>query len=328
MMRLKILLIIGMTFSCLGCNKVFDNPTISSEDVILELWEHIDDNYSFFELKQVNWDSVKTSALARIRTDLTDEELFQICADMTYVLKDGHVKLYNGETTLQFDFTEGYDVHFDLELVERKYLNGNFERNSNYTYGIINDSIGYLHLSAFARISFFENVIDYYREQEVQRLIIDVRDNGGGDTELGINMIEYLITAPASVAYLQYKSGEDHNAFIDPIEIVVTPKQNNFPLRTNILINRSSYSASSIFSSMVQDVAGFTLIGQVTGGGGCGGQSYELPNGWVIDVPQCYYLDAKMNHIELGVNPDIVVENTRENLINQEDAMLETAIAN
>lgn len=309
-----------------SCNDVLDVPSQSDEDIVLELWNHIDRNYCFFELKGINWDSIKTASLARLNVSTSESDLFEICGDMVLALEDGHAFLRNGQTNIVYDFKEGYDVHFDPIIVEKKYLNSSFQREGIYTYGMINDSIGYVYLYGFQNRELFENIKGYFKQRNPQKLIIDVRNNGGGDSALSLEIVEYLIDEETKVGYISVKNGEERDDFTEVANVVATLSSNNYPVKTNILINRGSYSASSYLAGMVKYIDNINVIGQITGGGGGGGQSFELPNGWVVRIPHHYFLDAKMNHIELGVEPDVEIENTELDIMNQRDLMLEMAI--
>ena len=74
---------------------------------------------------------------------------------------------------------------------------------------------------------------------------------------------------------------------------------------------------------MIAHLDNFTLVGQITGGGGGAAPAYELPNGWVVGVSSNYFLDAQQHHIENGVSPEIEVSNTQDDLIARRDPMLE-----
>ena len=77
---------------------------------------------------------------------------------------------------------------------------------------------------------------------------------------------------------------------------------------------------------MMYPLKNVQLIGQITGGGGGGETSFELPNAWVIAATSNYFLDSQEMHIEGGVVPDIEINNTMQDLQNNKDVMLEEAI--
>ena len=80
-------------------------------------------------------------------------------------------------------------------------------------------------------------------------------------------------------------------------------------------------------AAMCKDLPNFTVVGQVTGGGGGGNAGYELSNEWIINVSVSDFVDKDNRSIELGVEPNIKIENTKEDLEIGKDVMLEGALS-
>ena len=77
----------------------------------------------------------------------------------------------------------------------------------------------------------------------------------------------------------------------------------------------------------MKEVPNATLIGGITGGGGGQPCTYYLPNGWAVTMSgQRMSLDVNKVHIEGGVEPDIYVTITEEDVKNRVDTILEKAI--
>ena len=180
----------------------------------------------------------------------------------------------------------------------------------------------------FLRGVFFEEVLQYLMGKNVKKLIIDIRNNGGGDPVIAQNMVGYFVKDETSIGQIQHKKGKEHEDFTDKITLKAIPKSIYFDKKVNILINRKSFSASSYFAGMVNHLDKFQLIGQITGGGGGAALSYELPNGWVVAMTSDFFLDVKNNQIENGVTPDIEIINSKDDINNKIDKMLEKAIEN
>ena len=77
---------------------------------------------------------------------------------------------------------------------------------------------------------------------------------------------------------------------------------------------------------MAKEITAITVVGQVTGGGAGGNMGYQLSNGWVVAISVSDYIDVEGSSIELGVSPDIVIENNGADLKSGVDKMLEKAI--
>ena len=57
------------------------------------LWTIIDEHYSFFDYKQVDWNEVGARYRAKLTRHMTSQELFELCGDMLKELRDGHTNL-------------------------------------------------------------------------------------------------------------------------------------------------------------------------------------------------------------------------------------------
>ncbi|MBF99429.1 MAG: hypothetical protein CMI36_10590 [Owenweeksia sp.] len=140
---LLILLALLLTVSCEKAliDKNPENDPQSNFDI---LWETVRDKYSFFGLKDINWDSVRVHYDPMVDDQTTDEELFAILDSMLYDLEDGHVNLVAPfNTSRNWQWYLGYPVNFNYDVVERNYLGPDHRIAGGLKYTLI-DSIGYL----------------------------------------------------------------------------------------------------------------------------------------------------------------------------------------
>jgi C-terminal processing protease CtpA/Prc len=93
-----------------------------------------------------------------------------------------------------------------------------------------------------------------------------------------------------------------------------------------VLTNRRVYSAGNMFVSYMSHFPHVTLVGDQTGGGGGLPYSGELLNGWRYRFSSSQGFDANMQHIELGVPPDVKVDLTPEAEFIGIDTIIETAL--
>jgi len=311
-----------------SCSSEFASPSSNEIDVIKTLWEYIDENYVYFDYKSIDWDPVEQKFLTKINAETSKDSLFTLCTEMIDVMEDGHNFLNTGDSIYSYDYTAGFEVNFSGALIKSKYLKSDFEIAGPFTYGLINDSIGYVYVEKFNRAALFNNVMQFFTTQEVDKIIIDVRNNSGGLPQTAQTMVGYFIDEPTLIGYITHKDGKAQNEFSNKLEVIAMPQSIYFDKKVNILINRKSFSASSYFASMTSYLPNVKLIGQITGGGGGSAAAYELPNGWVVGITSNFFLDSRDNHIENGVAPSIEIENSVLDISMQVDKMLETAIAN
>jgi Peptidase family S41 len=99
-----------------------------------------------------------------------------------------------------------------------------------------------------------EKIFKQIESSEIDALILDLRNNQGGDFENGRLLLSYLITQPTK--YLE-NSNESR---------LIEPRENNFKGDLYVLINGGSFSNSAIVSSCLDLSKRGIFIGEETGG--------------------------------------------------------------
>jgi len=150
------------------------------------------------------------------------------------------------------------------------------------------------------------------------------------------NPLEYTLKSLAYPGYFLYQTlnvykGKDGIAYYKMKENKSTkPKDNAFIGKIYVLINGGSFSASSIISSKLKFDKRVTLVGEETGGANdgtvAGFYSYQkLPNS-KIDLPIGLLLiqpNITFENTKKGVTPDVVIEQSMQDIIDQKDSQLD-----
>ena len=297
-------------------------------DNIEALWQIIDTRYCYVEEKGCNWNAVHDEYAEKASQIEAghDLELFDLCAAMLDSLHDGHVNLYSGfDRSYCTDWYDTYPANFNSSL-QRLYL-----KNSRIAGGIEycavdNDSIGYMYYSSFNN-TFSESSLGWIFSilQPCKGLIIDVRNNGGGDLSYA-----YLLAAPffredQTIGYWQHKTGPGHHDFseMQPLTEEASLTRLKWDKPVVVLCNRRTYSAANMFVNIMRYAPNVTLIGGRSGGGGGMPMSYDLPIGWMVRFSSVRMYDRDKKDIENGIVPDIEVTQTSTD----QDDLIEAAIA-
>lgn len=298
------------------------------QSLFREYWEYVDQNYIYFREKGVDWDAVYQKYSPQVQPNTTSDELFRIMDLALLELRDAHNSLFRPvKFSTPYDFDQGYDVHFDEQLVKTKYVTDSLGQAGNLYYAMLGDSVGYIRLAHFDDYTDLGNVMAIYKQRGIAKLIIDVRSNGGGDSNLVPTLLGLLVRERTRLGGYVEKNGPGHADVTAPVFVYAEPHPTfHFGIPIVVLINRQCYSATSYFAGMIKGLPGVTLMGQVTGGGGGGHLGYRLSNGWQIRVSASDFIDNAGQSIEVGVAPDVAIENTAEDLHNRRDRMLERAI--
>ena len=132
-------------------------------------------------------------------------------------------------------------------------------------FGLVNDSIGYIHLSTFTADAGknVRNALKKLKDSvDLKGVILDLRDNGGGLLREAINVVNVFVGKGEELVSTKGKLEEKNRVYTTPKNAL----DENIPLV--VLINDHSASASEIVSGSIQDMDRGVLIGQKSFGKG------------------------------------------------------------
>ncbi|MEO1217507.1 MAG: S41 family peptidase [Bacteroidota bacterium] len=310
-----------------ACSPKLEVP-MRGEEVYEEFWTYVDEHYMYFEEKGANWEEVKARYLADPQTLSTEQGLFDAMEASLLKLKDTHNRLVSDfDTADTYNFWEDFEVHFSIKVVNENYMEGNLQAYDAIYYEIV-DNIGYIYIRQMRHNNALQKTIRKMHKEGVEGLIIDIRHNGGGDSNGIPDLLGDFVKKRTLLGSYQEKSGPGHQDKTNPIPIYAYPSADfHFNKPTVLMINRRSYSASSYMAAMFKGIDNVQLLGQITGGGGGGNYGHQLSNSWLLAVSVSDFLDKEGNSIEIGVAPDIQIENSEADIEAGRDIMLERAFA-
>lgn len=315
--------------SCHSVEEHTNNPRGNFE----ALWTVLDEHYCFFKEKGVDWDAVHDKYVRRVGPEMTREELFKVCSDMLDELRDGHVNLTSPFNTSYYRrWWSDYPQNFSKRLIEESYFNFNYRQTGGLMYGLLNENIGYIYYGSFSSPvgeGNLDNIL--YFLSAAQGLIIDVRDNGGGNLTNVEKLVARFITEPTIVGYISHKTGPGHDEFSEPRAIIYNPAdlgRIRWAKPIIVLANRSTFSAANNFVSVMKLLPGVRVVGAITGGGSGVPFSSEIPCGWSVRFSACSMLDAERVSTEQGVAPTegCAVDMNPMDALAGKDTILEFAI--
>lgn len=295
------------------------------------LWTIIDEHYCFFDYKDIDWNEVGQRYRAQVLPGMTNEELFDVCAQMLKELKDGHTNLISSWDVSRYWIWEQYPVNYDERIIDEYYLNFNYRQASGIKYQILSNNIGYMHYGDFSSgigDGNLDNILAYLAACD--GLVIDVRNNGGGYLTNVEKLVGRFITERIHAGYISHKTGPGHDEFSEPYAYYFDPADDTrikFLKPVVVLTNRSSFSATNNFVSIMKTLPNVRIVGDTTGGGSGMPFTSELPNGWNVRFSACSILDPGGNETEFGVAPSdgCKVDMDSTDMASGHDTILETA---
>jgi hypothetical protein len=291
------------------------------------LWKILDENYCFFEYKRVDWNKVYSEYSQRVSNSMNNESLFLLLNEMLQELRDGHVNLYTPfDVGRYWQWFEDYPRNFNEDLL-RDYLGSNYAISGGVRYKILEDNTGYMYYGNFS-FGLGEGNLDYIIDKLsiCEGIIIDVRDNGGGLLSNVDRLAARFMNERTLIGYIQHKTGRGHNDFSEPFARYIEPSTRlRYQKPVVVLTNRSCYSATNDFVNAMRYCPNVTILGDKTGGGSGLPFHSEIPNGWSVRFSASPVLDAGMQHIEFGIEPDISVNLQEQDVQAGKDTLIEEA---
>ena len=336
-MKTIYLLIISVLF--VSCDKMLLDDIYPNDPVanFESFWNEFDAKYGMFEIKKVDWDLVHEVYRPQVSSSSTDQDLYRTLTQMIALLNDNHVALVpttnSGLPFFQSGILGRMDtIHdFDLELLKQNYLPDAKFEDPFFTYGIVENNIGYIHIEGFSDMPRnlkkpFEKVLSALKDTKA--MIIDVRGGYGGEDVAGQFIAGHFTTETIPYMKTRVKSGPGKNDFT-PFENWDISPQGEFQYTKPVVVltHRFTISARETFCLAMKVLPQVTFIGDTTSGAFSYQINRELLNGWGYSVSIGQWLDARGASYEgLGIPPDILVQNKKQDVLNGKDQALETSI--
>lgn len=227
-----------------------------------------------------------------------------------------HILGPSGSTVVLTIRREGEPEPFDIAIVRGQIFVPSVESE------MLPGEIGYIQLFTFGDESTAEmhQALEDIMAQNPKGLIIDLRNNGGGYLDTAVDITSEFIDEGV-VLYEEYNDGSRQTYTAEPDGLAL-----DVPLV--ILVNQGTASASEILAGAIQDHLRGQLVGVTTFGKGSVQISRLLSNNQgALRVTIAHWLtpDERLIH-GLGLEPDVVIELTDENLAAGVDTQLNAAI--
>lgn len=292
-------------------------------------------------------DSIKQT----ITDDITRLELQQTLSSFISLINDGHTQIKFPEISDEEDNKSNFDqAHSDHKKIN--------------TYKILNENTGYLNVKDFVsdKMDFSNNVDSIFEKihnDSISNLIIDIRNNPGGNSELADYLISSIYSKPykanskilikRSEQYYTYMRGyfswwfkpfltfikqindykqtpigmvyEDIKGFKNPINIPY-----RFKGKIYLLINSNTFSTALGFATVIKDYEIGHIIGEQTKSevnefGDI--YPFDLPNSglWVWTSAK-RYIRPSGALTKGGLKPDTYVEDVNDDILDYTISMI------
>jgi carboxyl-terminal processing protease len=166
------------------------------------------------------------------------------------------------------------------------------------------DRVGYLRIEEFGAntATEFNRALDGLDSQNLDALVIDLRNNPGGLVDAAVDVTGEFIPANTVVVTLKGRDASQDQVFRGNAGV----RRGAYPIA--LLVNGYSASAAEIMSGALQDLKRAVLVGEQTFGKGSVQTVQALGGGIGVRITTAkYFTPADRSIQEIGVTPDIIV---------------------
>ena len=198
---------------------------------------------------------------------------------------------------------EKLDLQVEIRKVERPTV-------ANH---MMDGNIGYIKLSEFDGVSTsqFSEALNELKDQGMEKLVIDIRDNPGGRLDVVCDLLDLFVDKDKLIVYTKDKNGnkqEEYTRYDASVK--------DIPI--SIIVNGNSASAAEVFTGVMQDYGLAKIVGTQTFGKGIVQKILDMGDGSAVKLTVSkYYLPNDENIHGQGITPDYVIdadENTEEDV--------------
>jgi hypothetical protein len=295
-------------------------------------WRILDEDYCFFDYKQIDWGAIHDKYAPMALEAAGERDLFRVLSLMTQELQDGHVNVVAKYFYSTYDgWFQPYPSNFDWNVIQNYYQAGKRAGDHDeirYAH-LAGGQVGYIYYGSFNE-SILETDLNIIFDafKTCRGLIVDVRENGGGSLTNSDHLASRFLDRKTLCGYIRHKTGKGHQDFSDPYPLYLEPSRGDLWLKPVIVItNIRCFSAANNFVSKMGVLPNVRTLGGSTGGGSGFPFTSELPNGWRVRFSTSPILDVNGEHTEFGIDPDIAVSLSDEDVERGQDTLIEAAVS-
>ncbi len=209
------------------------------------------------------------------------------------------------------------DILRNNELVKKKIIRK--EITIKTVKSSVDKNIGYIQILSFISNSTPNEFLEALENTDkTEGLIIDIRGNTGGLLPNAV-FVTNLFIPKGKIVSIVGRNGFHY-------DIMAQDNDVNIEKPVIILVDGASASASEIFSGAMKDYHRAKLVGTKTYGKGMVQKIIPMPNETGLNLTIAKYLTPKGKDInKLGINPDINLPLSQDNMGSVNDIQLETA---
>lgn len=164
-----------------------------------------------------------------------------------------------------------------------------------------------------------QNFAKEFADKGIKKVILDLRGNGGGYVAAARDLLSLWVDNENILIQKSKNSGDKMTA-TSPGKAILKD------MKTIVLVNGSTASASEIVAGALQDYNKATVVGETTYGKGVVQELFELSGGTLLKVTTAeWYTPLERSINKTGITPDVEVERSYEDINAMRDPQMDKA---
>lgn len=193
-------------------------------------------------------------------------------------------------------YREGEREYLEIEVTRKKI------ESPTVTYEMYENNIAYIQITEFDAVTTeqFREKLNQAKTEGMKGLILDLRDNPGGNLSDVVDISEELLPK-GLIVYTEDRNGKRTEYKCDG--------KNEIQVPMVVLVNGNSASAAEILAGAIKDYNKGTILGTTTFGKGIVQRIFGFTDGSAIKLTVSNYYTPNGNNIhEVGIEPDETLE--------------------
>jgi carboxyl-terminal processing protease len=338
-----LLLPICFLFIMAACEEELIGPEQSNTPTnnFEQFWKTFDEHYGMFEVKNIDWNAIHDQFRPKINDQMTDAELYQVLSDMMILLNDNHLNLYptNGDLPVfpggVLSYRNGQleiikvQEDYDIE-VAKKYTTGYVQVTDNIGYGKLPGNLVYMNVKGTDALKDAEKQMENIMNNiaDAKGVVIDIRGFYGGYDPVSQYVTGCFASSKKLYMTTRKRNGPAHTDFTEASEWYVEPRSSRpYTKPVMVLTSRFTQSAGETFLLALRQFEHVKTLGDTTAGSFSDNPNFEMYNGWMFSVSVGdYRAPGGISYEGIGLAPQQFLTNTKEDLLNNQDIVLEKAM--
>ncbi|HEX7422133.1 MAG TPA: S41 family peptidase [Thermoanaerobaculia bacterium] len=159
---------------------------------------------------------------------------------------------------------------------------------------MIKPGVGYIRIKDFTSTTVREldEAVDKLKEQGMQRLVLDLRQNPGGLLDAAVGVADHFLEKGQMIVYTKGRTADSAQDYVAP------GKHDRLDVPLVVLVNRGSASASEIVAGAIQDHDRGLVVGETSWGKGLVQSVYTLQYGAGLALTTSKYYTPSGRNIQ------------------------------